>query len=797
MPCSISLLVLLAIALAVTAERARAQTPSRAVIEGTVVDTVSGRPIALAVVRVAETGVSVLTSDAGRYRLTAPAGTVRLEVRRIGYTPVSVDVAADEGTTRRDVYLHAAAFMLAPVTATAIDDEARRIIRRAIARKHELFGAMHDYRYQASVKFVVRDLGKPQEAPASVVLLTETRTSAYWEQPDRYQETIVARRQSNNIGAEQNMVSVGEIVNFNRDRIDLEKYAVVSPVADDALEHYGYRMLDTLAVEGRRIFRLAIEPESQASPLFDGVIDIADSTYDVVAVDVGVNRAVRFDMLSNLRYRQRLRDMGGGRWMPSEIRLTGDVHLGIPFPGIPRNMAFEQLALLDGFRFDEGKRPSDLGEVRIVVADGADRADSGTWTGPNAIPLSDVERAAWQRIDSLARRPAGFGGAVRTGLGVALLLATNEDFFHFNRVDGAYVGAGWTWRQLPELTLRTKLGYATGSDRWQYEFGGLVRLSRAARFWVGGAYHDETMRRPTLVSSELNPTLPALFARLDPLDYYRERGLTVTALAKLVNFTRLELQYSDQRQSSLPVVTDYAVFSVDRAQRANVPIVDGTLRSLAANLTYDSRPLIGRRGREERLGSLTWTRFTVGAEVASPSLFANDFDFRRYAFRLERRQRTLNLGLTTVTAAGGIATGRVPPQRYFTVDYGLQGTAYQGTGFNTLDEVNYSGTRALMVTAHHDFDRLLFAKSGIPLVRQLPFTLSVHGGAFWTDFRNHTPNPADALLTTAPSAYTELGFGVGNLTPFLSPINLAAYFTWQLSSYPTRRFQFGLGLTPP
>jgi hypothetical protein len=92
---------------------------------------------------------------------------------------------------------------------------------------------------------------------------------------------------------------------------------------------------------------------------------------------------------------------------------------------------------------------------------------------------------------------------------------------------------------------------------------------------------------------------------------------------------------------------------------------------------------------------------------------------------------------------------------------------------------------------------LLFARSGLPLIRKLPVTLSVHGGAFWTDFAAHPPNPGDALLVTAARPYTEVGLGLGNLTPFLSPLNLAVHFTWQLSSYPTRRFQVGIGTTRP
>lgn len=802
MPClraSISAVALLVPMLAATVERAGAQqtpqAPLETVVTGSVFDTVSGRPVALAVVRAVETGASSLTDDEGHFRVLAPPGALRLEIRRIGYKPASVSLVAADGGTRQDIYLRPAPVVLAPVAAIADEDPARRIMQRAIARKHELFANMHDYRYTGAVKVVVRDLGKPQDAPESIRFITETRTSAYWEQPNRYQETIVARRQSSNVDAGRNLVSVGDIVNFNRDRVDLRKYSVVSPIADDALDHYHFRMLDTLAVDGRRVFRLAIEPETEASPLFVGMIDVADSTYDVRAIDVGVNRAVRFNMLQNLRYRQRLKDVGNGRWMPYEIRLTGELHVAIPIPGIPRRVSFEQVAALDSFRFDQGDRPRGLGETRIVVAPQADDAGSAVWSAPSAVPLTGAERAAWSRIDSLERRPPGFGGRTRQVLGTTLRLATDPDFFHFNRVDGAYLGAGLLWRRIPGLSLRTSLGYATGSNRWQYQAASSVRLSEPRDLWVGAAYHDETTSRPTLVSRAYNPTYRALFFRLDPLDYYREQGLTLSVRGKLFDFTRLELQFNDQKQSSLPVVTDYSVFSVQRAQRPNVPIVGGRLRSLSGTVTYDSRPLLEQGGREERLRRPTWTRLTLGAEVAAPGLIANGFDFRRYSFQLERRQRTLNLGLTTITAAGGIATGNVPPQRYFTVDYGMRALTYEGTGFNTLSETNYSGTRAAMITVHHDFDRLLFAKSGLPLLHQLPFTLSVHGGVFWTDFHGHTPNPADALLTTAPTAYSEVGFGLGNLTPFLSPFNFAVHFTWQLSKYPGRRFQFGLSLT--
>jgi hypothetical protein len=779
----------------IAGQEPQSRTP---IVQGVVYDTLSGRPLQAAVVRVVENGVSTLTDERGRYAVAVTGGPIRLEVRRIGYQAASVALTVRAPLIGCNVYLHPIPIGLAPVTVVARDDFALRLVVRAIARKHQLYAHIHDYRYDAYVKFVVRDMDQHPDSAASVLLITETRTSAYWEQPNHYQETILARRQSRNLSSRDNLFAVGDIPNFSRDRIDLQKYSFVSPIADDAPDHYEYRVLDTLVVEGRRVFRLAIDPRTESSPLFVGMIDIADSTYDVLAIDVGTNRAVRLNIFRNLRYQQHLSDAGGGRWMPYQIRFTGEVSLALPLPGFPEHMQFEQTAALDSFRFDEGHPPPDLGEYRLVVRDRADRADSSTWQDI-AVPLTAGERAAWARIDSLRNVPSPISYRVAEGFAAALRLATNPDFFHFNRVEGTYLGAGHTWLDWPGWLLRSKLGYAEGSHQWEYRFGGLVRLLDSQRLWIGATYHDETLYRPTLAADDIRATYGALFWRSDPLDYYRDRGLVVLLNTKVFDFTELNLRFNDLQQSSLGVVTDYSVFSVTRPQRDNPAITDGNLRSFSGSVAYDSRQMLRTDGQDFYVRMLTRTRVTFNFEVSDPAVVASAFNFRRYTLRLERRQRFFNLGLTTITAAGGISQGVLPPQRFFIVDFGMQAPigvdlgllppALQYGGFNTLSQANFGGTRAGLITVRHDFDRLLFAKSGIPVIRTLPCTFSVHGGVFWTQFVGQQPAPGDSLLE-ARTPYSEVGFGLGNLTPFLAPFNFAARFTWQLSHYATSRFQF-------
>ena len=774
-----------------------AQDPGGAVaVEGRVVHSVTGRGVPFAIVSVEGLRLSTLTRRDGSFHLAVPPGPRRFEVRAIGFrmTRLAVDVVTRvEGLK---VSLEPLPVELADIEVRARgENPAHRIIREAIARKNDLLARIHDYQYDAYVKFIIRDLNRDADSANAVALITETRTHAYWQQPDQYQETIVGRRQSSNLDAENNLVSVGQIVNFNQDRIDLEKYSVVSPTADDALDHYDYHIIDTLEVDGRRVFRLTIEPRSRAAPLFAGMIDIADSTFDVLDIDVGVNDAVRFDFFSNLRYRQRFAEVQPGAWMPDEIRFSGELHIGVPIPGFPEHMVFTHVASLQHFVFDQGNAPSTLGEYLIVVADSADEVDSTAWAAMRPAPLTSIERAAYHRIDSLEHRPASVGTVVLTGTVGALFLTGNRDFFRFNRASGLVLGLGASVRGLsPDWIFRARTGYAFGADRWQHRYGVSHRLSERQRLWVGATYRDEIVSRPSIISGGRNTSQLALLTGEDPLDYFREEGVSLSVGSRVTAFTRFQVAYNRFRHRSTPITDDNSLFDREPTVRPNRRVLDGRLRSLSATLTFDSRRRLKVKGRDYLLRELVTTQLTLGAEYADPDVLGGDMDFGRFYLRLHRRQRTLNIGLTSIDLALGTSTGTLPPQRYFTVDFGNR-VFFEESGFNTLDRTNFSGDRAAMLLVVHDFDQQLFRRSHIPGIRDLPFTLSVHGGAFWTGFRRPTASSAGVL--TAVGGYREVGFGIGNLTPMLAPLNFAVWFTWQLSDYPTRGFAFRVGIPAP
>ena len=734
----------------------------------------------------------------------------------------------------------ALALMLFPVTTRSTlaqspvtDTTARTIIARAIARRGATLAGIDRYHYQAYVKIAARDEAEPAESARSVLVLAEVHSSAYWEHHGLYQETIDARHRSHDGGFGRQLVSVDEIVHLRRNRVDLVsgvdparsigatgrpasrrdqsdviRYSIVSPIATDALDHYDYGVQDTVLVAGHRVLRIAVRPRSETTPLFTGTIDVADSSWDVVAMDLGVDDAVQFPTVSGLRYEQRWTDTGDARAMPTEIRLSGTLHprvsarwiprtvAGVHLPEFPRQVSFTQVALLTDFDFDAGARPADVPEYRVVLSDQADTPDSMTWLGPAAVPLDTVERVVWARADSEDRHP-GFVPRMGRSLDAVQRLWLGPGSFHFNRVDGLYLGTYHDWHAAPGVVFTTKLGYGWGSHVWQYRVGGRVLVSAAQHLSLGVFYHDETVGWPALAPGSYDPSASALVQHVDPNDYYRERGLTLLAGTKVINFTRFELRYDDARQSTQDTIPGIGFHGSRFPPLPNPPIREGRMRSLSGTLTFDSRQMLKSRGLEYRLSGPSWTRVSLGLEVSAPRLLASDFDFQRYTFQAEHHQPLGGLGSTSITLAGGIASHGAPPQRYFTVGYGIRLLAAEGTGFNTLSRTAFVGNRALLVSLRHDFGRQLFHDSGLPLLRALPATLSLHAGVFWAELKGNTPSAADTMLQTTGKPYREAGFTLGNLTPFLSPFDFAASFTWQLSSYPTNRFRFGLGINGP
>jgi len=758
------------------------------IISGTIYDQNNGLPIPAATVRVEGTGRSMLANDQGEYRLRLDPGQYRLKFSHIAHYSETVNVELPDSNLTLDIRLLQSVQMLKGMKVyQRAYDPAQRIIVQAIDRKKDLLSQLHDYSFEAYAKLVVKDKSKIDST--AIMLITETQLVSYWEQPDKYKEIILARKQTSNLPPDANMVTIGNILDFNRNRLEIDRYSVVSPTAYDALKYYNYYLLDTLYIDSQAIFRLEIEPKNQIEPLFVGTIDIADSSFAVVGVDVGFNEGLELPYFYDIRYNQQYTEFANKVWMPIEIGLSGTVDLN--FPGIPV-MSIDYRAALHKYTFDSNIPDGTFDEYAIEVDEKADDVDSTEWASGQLIPLNDEEDYGYKRIDSLENAPKPiYKNAIKYSLLGLLVISNGYDIFHYNRVEGAYLGLGTNGLKVtPKLNLSLKSGYAFDGEYWQHDYGFKYTLHERRRLWFGAEYHDIIAQRPTVISGDFyNSTFFNLWSKYDHVDYYHERGFQISTGTKLIKHTGIELSYNDFDQYSAPNHATFSIFKHDDPFRKNPEITKGKLRSLSAVFNWDSRQYMKTKKTEMPLNSLPYTLMKIGGEYADPEFIDNDFRFTRYYFSLEHNFRLFNVGISQISLYAGSSDRQLPPQKYYTVDYGGE-ISFKKCAFWTTGETNFIGNRVGSIYLNHNFGRYLFRRSGLPLIKKLPLTLSVQGGIFWTDFVNHTPQPDDSLDLVARKPFRELGFGIG----FPQLLGLKIIFSWQLSDYPTERFSFGMGM---
>jgi hypothetical protein len=770
--------------------------PRSGVVTGIVYAVDTGEPIPFVTVQALETGRSTLTNEDGRFRILLPAGSYQLKLSHIGYYSEQTTLDVDDSTTTRDFRLRPSLIELKGIRVyKEAYDPGQQIIIEAIKRKNDILSRLHDYSYDAYSKLVIRDESKTDSS--EIFMIAESQTTAYWEQPDKYKEVLSARKQSSNLASGDVILVMGEILNFNKNRIDIGEYSVVTPTAKDALDSYDYYLLDTVLIDSRRVFVLEIEPKSQAEPLFVGTIHIADSTYDVVMVDVGFNEAFRPPMMDSIRYSQRFAQFNDEFWMPIEIRLWCLLQFKVPFPGVPSRLSLDWQASLYSFSFEKGHAEGTFDEYAFIVDENADDFDTLAWSQRQTIPLTEEEVRGYERIDSIANAPKPLGKKIALGLAgaLALMMFGDDDIFHFNRVEGPYLGAGVDLdRIMWETDLWLSGGYAFDAKDWSFRIGLSREIWKQKKLWLGAEAKNRVVHRPTIFARPgFNSTTGALWYASDPYDYYREKGYRLMGGFRPVDHTRIRLTYRDYRQTTADLVTDYSFFGDSGSTRVNPAIADGHLRSIETRFRYDSRSRMLSKGTEYMVITGQYTMLELGVEYASPDVIDNDFDFTRYYARLHRQQHSLGLGLTSIELYWGDADGNLPPQNQFTVDHS-DPVFFRQLGFKTLNEHNYSGNEVLSAYANHNFGMRLFRKSGFPLLKELPFDVGIHGGAFWSDFDGGRAWPQNGSPRTALTAFGEVGFSLSNLTPFISPFNLATSFTWQLSDYDTARFAWQIGL---
>ena len=374
-------------------------------VHGKVYDSRSAKPLLFVTVKEEGTSFGTTGDNKGDYIMKLKPGSHNLIFSYIGYFTDTAVVSIDSSDAERDIYLRPSEIMTDVIEVLG-EDPAIGIIRKAIEYKKKFKEKLNEYDFDAYTKYVIRsNFGSVKENDSvksdreQILALMESETKNYFKKPDVFKSVVISRRESANT---LRGVAIPYIVNFYDEYVDLGESKVLSPLADNAFDHYDYKLLGTTSIDSNIVYRIAVIDEG-LSPLFRGKIYIADSTYELMKADLSTNELVNLTAIDSLDFKQKFSvytDKANNKFsLPTDVQIfaSGTFAGFFKFSG-------EVFTIISDYDINK-KLPKGIFNEYVVKVLPDARKDSSYWSKNQLIKNTDEEK----REPRMGKEKRGYG----------------------------------------------------------------------------------------------------------------------------------------------------------------------------------------------------------------------------------------------------------------------------------------------------------------------------------------------------------------------------------------------------
>ncbi|MDT8348066.1 MAG: DUF5686 family protein, partial [Flavobacteriaceae bacterium] len=274
-------------------------------IKGLVTDE-NGEPMPYVSIYLPEINKGTISNDDGNYQIDINTpGNYTISFHYLGYKTSSKTYDMKNFPYVLNIQLFPEAQQLDAVVISSGEDPAYRVIRNAIDKRAE-------YRKQAlsyQAKFYSKGFYKIANVPekifgqeiddldgvldsvtrSGVIYLSETFSDISYQAPNNFKETITAAK----VSGDDNGVSFNNAqsanFNFYDNTLNLNR-SIVSPIADNALNYYRYKLKNTFYdIYGHLINQIEVIPRRSNDKVFSGTIYIVEDTWHIYGLELRVS----------------------------------------------------------------------------------------------------------------------------------------------------------------------------------------------------------------------------------------------------------------------------------------------------------------------------------------------------------------------------------------------------------------------------------------------------------------------------------------------------------------------------
>ena len=383
-------------------------------VKGKVTDS-DGKAIPFVSVFVKGTTQGVSANIDGNYSINVDKGSVSLTFTVVGFKSATQKIEVTENTILNKT-LQTEQYTLNSVTIKAsAEDPAYKIIRNAIKNRkaylEEIFAYNSDVYIKgmqklvgAPKKFFGRDIQKTLNLDTNrngILYLSESQSKFSYMKPDNIKEEMISSKTSGRNNAFSFNKASDMRINFYENLLlantGLSARSFVSPIADNALFYYNYKILGKSEENGLTINKIEVSPKRKNDPVFRGTIYIADHTWRLMGTDLDLTKEAGVNLIDTLNITQHFIKVDK-YYMPGNLKFqfNGNV-LGFKFEGY--FISFYSNYNINP-KFDKNYFTSEILKITKAV----NKKDSAYWANNRPIPLTEEERRDYIKKDSIALR---------------------------------------------------------------------------------------------------------------------------------------------------------------------------------------------------------------------------------------------------------------------------------------------------------------------------------------------------------------------------------------------------------
>lgn len=776
-------------------------------VSGKVVDAKTNYPLSFANIRVSGTTLGTAANSDGFFQLRLDSPEAELVVSYIGYYSDTVNIR-QTGYKNITVALNATDIELSEVVIKPGENPANEIIRKTIARKKTRNELLNNYIFEAYTKGVIRTteditargssinvgLGGNDSTELIISGILENHSRGYFKKPDKYKEIILARKQSANFPSTINILTGGRLIqNFYENNINFLGRDLPGPIADDALEYYYFYIETMLAQNNKKIYQIHIEPNNSSDPGFEGKIFIADSSFDLVKVDLILNRAANTGRLFDTVNIYQQFDSYNQIMMPVDYRLFVKANVF----GLVR-FGFELNTILFNYLIN-GNIPDETFDKAIVtVIPEADSVDLSYWENTQTIPNTTEEQLAYNRIDSLENIPKSFWDDysildTRINLSDNVSISAPISMYHFSRVEGHSIDFGVFARN--EFNKRfngsLNLSYGFSDKKFKQELNAeyLLGKYRTWKIKFGAFNKAKTLFEQSDNYGDLISTLVTLISKDEFRDYYYTKGFSFGVEGEILPELKLRLGLNNKTDNNAYNTSDFSIFNKSKSYRINPPVYETRINTLNFGFDIDFRDYVedGYFRRRTSLGR-SFVLFSGNITYSNPDLLSSGLKFTTYEFSASAFIKTFSSSFFNLNVYGRYTDGTSAFQDLFALPGNIDGI-FNPQSFRTLKINEAAGDKVITLNLVHDFRDEIFRWLNIPKIKNWEIMLSLIFNAAISDLNTQSELIAPIKPKTFKHPFYEIGFGLGQgLLPF------KLEFMWKLNYKDGNNFRVGLNM---